>query len=60
MGAISLAEGICDVVIPFVRVSMIGGCEPFPFFNYTIAFALQLRRIMETLSQGSRLVLDSH
>jgi hypothetical protein len=34
-----LAEGLCDVVIRFVRVSMIGGCEPFPFFNYTIAFA---------------------
>jgi hypothetical protein len=32
---------------------MIGGCGPCPFFSYTLAFTLQLRKSTENLSQGS-------
>jgi hypothetical protein len=45
-GRIILAEGLYD-----------WGGGPCPFFNYTLAFALQLRKSTENLSQGSRLVL---
>jgi hypothetical protein len=35
-----------------------GGCGPCPdFASYTLAFALQLRKIKENLSQGNRKVL---
>jgi hypothetical protein len=44
---------------PFwLTASMIGGSGPCAFFRYTLAFALQLRKSVEKLSQGSRLVLD--
>jgi hypothetical protein len=36
---------------------MIGGDGLCPFSNYTLAFALQLRKSTENLSQGSRLLL---
>jgi hypothetical protein len=36
---------------------MIGGGGPCPSINYTLAFALQLRKSTENLGQGSRLVL---
>jgi hypothetical protein len=32
---------------------MIGGCGPCPFFSYTLAFALQLRKSTENLRQGT-------
>jgi len=36
-----------------------GGCGQWPdFASYTLAFALQLRKITENLSQGSRKALD--
>jgi hypothetical protein len=36
---------------------MIGVGEPCSIFNFTLAFALQLRKSTENLSQGSLLVL---
>jgi hypothetical protein len=55
---IALPEGFYDLGESFwLRASMIGVGGPCPFFNYTLAFALQLKKNMENLSQGSRLVL---
>jgi hypothetical protein len=39
--------------------SMIGEGGPCPFPSYTLAFALQLRKSVENLSQDLRLVLDT-
>jgi hypothetical protein len=44
---ITLAEGLHD-----------WGRRAVPLLNYTLAFALQLRKITENLSQGSRVVGD--
>jgi hypothetical protein len=41
-----------------LKASMIGEGAPCPFFTYTLAFALQLRKSTENLSQGSRVVGD--
>jgi hypothetical protein len=38
---------------------MIGGGWPCPFFSYTLAFTLQLRKSTHNLSQGSQLVLHT-
>jgi hypothetical protein len=46
-GGIILAEGLHD-----------WGMRTVPLFSYTLAFAVQLRKSTENLSQGSRLVLD--
>jgi hypothetical protein len=55
---IALPEGFYDLWVSFwLRASMIGGGGPCPFFNCTLAFALQLRKSTENLSEGSRLVL---
>jgi hypothetical protein len=55
---IALPEGFYDLGESFwPRASMIREDGPCPFFNYTLAFALQLRKSTENLSQGSRLVL---
>jgi len=40
-----------------LKASMIGCRWSVPLFTYTLAFALQLRKSMENLSQGSRAVL---
>jgi hypothetical protein len=51
-------EGFYDLRESFwLRTFMIGVGEPCPFLNYTLAFALQLRKSTENLSQGSRLAL---
>jgi hypothetical protein len=42
----------------WLKASKIGGRRDVPLSNYTLAFALQLRKITETLSHGSRVVLD--
>jgi hypothetical protein len=57
---IALAEGLSDFGGEsfWLKASMIGGCWPCPVFSYTLAFALQLRKSTENLSQGSRLVLN--
>jgi hypothetical protein len=58
MDEITLPEGFCDMgVIILPEAFMIGGGIPCLFFNYTLAFALQLRKSTGNLSQGSRLVL---
>jgi hypothetical protein len=58
MDEIALPEGFYDLGESFwLRASMIGQGGPCPFFNYTLAFALQLRKSTGNLSQGSRLVL---
>jgi hypothetical protein len=44
-GEIILPEGLNDC-----------GRRAMPLFNYTLAFALQLSKSMENLSQGSRVV----
>jgi hypothetical protein len=55
---IALPEGFYDLGESFwLSASVIGGGGACPFFNYTLAFALQLRKSTENLSQGSRLVL---
>jgi hypothetical protein len=55
---IALPEAFYDLEESFwLRASMIGGCGPCPFFNYTLALALQLSKSTENLSQGSWLVL---
>jgi hypothetical protein len=55
---IALPEGFYDLGESFwLRASMIGRGGPCPFPNYTLEFALQLRKSMENLSQGVRLVL---
>jgi hypothetical protein len=41
-----------------MRAFMIGGGRSCPLFKYTLAFALQLRKCTENLSQVSRLELD--
>jgi hypothetical protein len=43
---ITFAEDFCDFGREsfWLRPSMIGGRGPCPFFNYTVAFALQLTR----------------
>jgi hypothetical protein len=46
-GGITSAEGLRD-----------WGRRAVPLFNYTLAFALQLRKSTENLSQGSRVVGD--
>jgi hypothetical protein len=38
---------------------MMGGGWPCPFFSYTLAFTLQLRKSTHNLSQGSQLVLHT-
>lgn len=35
------------------------GCGPFHVFNYALAFASQVRKITEKLSQSSRKVLGT-
>jgi hypothetical protein len=37
---------------------MVGEGGPYPFLNYTLAFALQKRESTKNLSQGSRVVAD--
>jgi hypothetical protein len=37
---------------------MIRGGRQCPLFNYTVAFAVELRKSTRNLSQGSRLVLN--
>jgi hypothetical protein len=55
---IALPEGFYDLEESFwLRASMIGGGGPYSFFNYTLAFALQLRKSTENLSKVRRLVL---
>jgi hypothetical protein len=55
---IALPEGFYDLEESFwLRASMIGGGGPYHSFNNTLAFALQLRKKTENLSQGSRIVL---
>jgi hypothetical protein len=44
-GGVNLADGFHD-----------WGGGPCPFFSYTLAFAMQLRRSKENLIQGSRIV----
>jgi hypothetical protein len=53
---IALAHGICDLGAATL-VEVLGGCGRWavPLLNHTLAFALQLRRSAENLSQGSRL-----
>jgi hypothetical protein len=44
---IALPEGYYDLGESFwLRASMIGGDGPCPVLNYTLAFALQLRKSM--------------
>jgi hypothetical protein len=58
VGEIALPEGFYDLGKLFLlRASMIGGGGPCPFFNYTLAFALQLRKSTGNLSECRRLVL---
>jgi hypothetical protein len=57
---IALAEGLSDFggVIILAEGHNDCGMRAVPLFSYTLAFALQLRKITENLSQGSRLVLN--
>jgi hypothetical protein len=41
-----------------LKASMIGGRRAVPLLNYTLAFALQLRKSTENVCQGSRVVGD--
>jgi hypothetical protein len=51
---IALPEGFYDLGQSFwLSASTIGGGGPCHFINYTLAFALQLRKRTENLSQGS-------
>jgi hypothetical protein len=56
------AEGLCEWGNGksfWLRVSMTGEGTPWPFFNYALAFALQLRKGEEKLSHSSRLMSDT-
>jgi hypothetical protein len=54
---IAIPEGFYELGESFwLRASKIGGDGSCPFLNYTLAFALQLRKSTEN-SQGSQLVL---
>jgi hypothetical protein len=55
---ITLADGLCDLggKSLWLKASMIGEGRLCPFFNYTLAFALQLSKSTESLSQGSQVV----
>jgi hypothetical protein len=56
---IDLPESFYDLGESFwLKASMTGGGGPCPFYNYTLAFALQPRKSTENLSQDSRLVLS--
>jgi hypothetical protein len=56
---IAIADGLCDLgEIRFGRTPPSLGKAGVPLLNYTLAFALQLRKSTENLSQGSRVVGD--
>jgi hypothetical protein len=59
MDEIAMPEGFCDLggIILAEGLYDWGRWAVPPFFNYTLAFALQLRKSTENLSQGNRLVL---
>jgi hypothetical protein len=52
---VALAEGFCDLRGGSLRLkASVMGRQAVPLFNYALAFALQLRKSTENLSQGSR------
>jgi hypothetical protein len=58
---IALADGLCDLEgggIILAEGLHEWGWRVVPLLNYTLAFALQLRKSTENLSQGSREVGD--
>jgi hypothetical protein len=57
---IALADGLCDLGAKSLQLkaSMIGKAG-HAAFNYTLAFAFQLRKTMENLCQKSRVVGDN-
>jgi hypothetical protein len=57
---VALAEGLSDFGEGIILAEGLHdwGMRAVPLFSYTLAFALQLRKSTENLSQGSRLVLN--
>jgi hypothetical protein len=57
---IALADGLCDLGGEITSAECLHdwGRRAVPLFDYTLAFALQLRKSTENLSQGSRVVGD--
>jgi hypothetical protein len=55
---IALADGLCDLGGKSLQLkaSVIWGRRAVPLLNYTLAFALELRKSTENLSQGRPVV----